>query len=89
MINVRNLKPSTIDYSMKILQLFYFQVKTFLYLQWNLKKIAISLDNILRLMGQMSHPQHQKIECKNCGEKLIIEPKDNDCIAVGECFVNI
>lgn len=58
----------------------YYTIKTFLYLQYNAKKIAIALDNCLRAFGQMKHTSTYKGTCSNCDKKLSIESPDKNCM---------
>lgn len=60
----------------------YYAIKTFIYIQWNAKKIALVLDDCVRAMGQMNHPSSYKGTCKKCGEKQMIESPDKDCMTM-------
>lgn len=54
----------------------WFAIKTFVFLQWNARKTAIMLDDVMRAFGQMNHPSSCKGVCKKCGEKFIVENPD-------------
>jgi hypothetical protein len=58
----------------------WFAIKTFIYIQWHAKKIAVNLDECMIALGQMDHTSRCKSTCKKCGDKQLTENPNSDCM---------
>jgi hypothetical protein len=61
----------------------YYAIKTFVFIQWNARKIANQLDEVRIVLGrEMKHPLSITTNCKKCDHKLVLDNPNKDCMVM-------